>query len=197
MNSGLICLYSVQNKRQTQDQLFMTRFALLLLKLTSQNTDKNVVITADRNLDLIEIHKQEIRQFLDLLVSYGFFSLVKQPTQPASQRCLDIIITKIKGTHIAIRSRAFSDHFMVIANTVQHPKVTYITRKTVVSSFNLLKLNLGITLPVIPKYLNSLLNEFLKYPSSACPTRSLTKHRKPLHNAWLDEELRLPLLIEI
>lgn len=126
----VLCLYSVP-KNAKHKRVLLERLDLLLTKWTQQNSKKKL-ITAGINVDLIETHKPEACSFLHMLKYYGFsFFCVKESTRPASQICLNNIITNIKNISISIRPCAFSDHSFLVANIPPNnrgPKTTFTVR---------------------------------------------------------------------
>ena len=134
-------VYRTGNLSTEEKSIFLTEIELLLMDLETKK--EIVMICGDFNIHINEHNNKLAKDFLDIIESFGFHQLVKDPTHIANAT-LDLIfvndLTNVMGITVYNQSMdvILSDHYMVeilLKNNMEHVKEKqYSYRK--VSCFN-------------------------------------------------------------
>lgn len=109
MNSVIVVVY---RSPASGFELFIERLQAALAILSSDYSEKQIVLAGDFNINFLEKTK-ELKEMMDLLESFGLIHLFNEPSRlsKTSQSCIDnIFINNSEGVHGLTRELHISDH---------------------------------------------------------------------------------------
>jgi endonuclease/exonuclease/phosphatase (EEP) superfamily protein YafD len=106
-----ISIYRSPENIKSSFDTFLMKLHELLNAIFTRNTNINIVLAADFNVDFLS-NNPDVRDLTNLCTSFGLTRTVFSPTRPISGTCLDNVFTNIHcdNTTVEVIPTIFSDH---------------------------------------------------------------------------------------
>lgn len=122
LNLLIIVIYW-PNRNRSPD-IFFNSLGNLLKLLNTKDSKKNILIGGDFNINILE-NTNQTKTLLNLMYSFNFEQLVKNPTRitSTSSTCIDLLFSNFPDckNEIVLKDYGFSDHIGVLCPIARNP----------------------------------------------------------------------------